>query len=215
VLLKDVFPLEPNKALQRLTALKRHWPAMLVLKWGVRSKRWDILPLEAIGVSVEIDPTGADYLEIRDTRYSHPALDEPAEFYARSADTKDIEHFSLLENDNNVVDSDYDPIARFEREPGGRLYTPPRRSRRTAAPLRKEPTSAPAPSEKRQRTARKSGLVKTAIAGCFPKGIPGTLPNPELVQQIMNWLADYWKENGITPTAISATQVLRVSGRKR
>ena len=39
----------------------------------------------------------------------------------------------------NVI-SDYDPIAAFEREPGGRLFTPPRRPRRTAAPPNKEPT---------------------------------------------------------------------------
>ena len=36
--------------------------------------------------------------------------------------------------DGSNVESDYDPIARFERDPGGRLYTPPRRTRRTAAP---------------------------------------------------------------------------------
>ena len=45
-------------------------------------------------------------------------------------------------SDGSNVESDYDPIARLEREPGGRLYTPPRRSRRTAAPLSKESTSA-------------------------------------------------------------------------
>jgi hypothetical protein len=56
--------------------------------------------------------------------------------------------------------------------------------------------------------------VKKAIAGCFPKGIPETLPNPELVQQIMKWLANYCKENEMSLPAISPTQVLRVSGRK-
>jgi hypothetical protein len=108
--------------------------------------------------------------------------------------------------DGSHVASDYDPIARLEREPG---------SRRTAASPSKEPTSAPAPSEKRQRAARKSVLIKKSIAGYFPKGIPETLPNPELVQQIMKWLADYCKENEMPLPAISPTQVPRVSGRKK
>jgi len=69
-------------------------------------------------------------------------------------------------------------------------------------------------SEKHQRAARKSGLVETAIAGCFPKGIPETLPNPELVQHIMKWLVDYCKGNDITLPAISPTTILRTSGRK-
>jgi hypothetical protein len=70
------------------------------------------------------------------------------------------------------------------------------------------------PPEKRQRSARKSELVKKAIAGLFPKGVPKTLPNPELVQQIMNSLADYCKENGIAKPAISPSTVLRAAGRK-
>jgi hypothetical protein len=128
VLLKDVFPLEPNKALQCLTALARQWPSMPVLKWGVHSKRWGILPLEAISVSVGIDPaTGIDTLGIRDTRYFHPALDEPAEFYARSTDIADIESAELLRGGDKVmVESDYDPIAKFEQEIAGQPRTPPR-----------------------------------------------------------------------------------------
>jgi hypothetical protein len=134
-LLEDVFPLEPHEALQRLTALARHWPAMPVLKWGVRSKTWEILPLEAISLSVGIDPaTGADTLGIRDTRYSHPALDEPVEFYARSADTKDIERMEFLESDNNRDYGDYDPIAKFEAEWKEESRTPPRLYSTTAAP---------------------------------------------------------------------------------
>jgi hypothetical protein len=146
VLLKDVFPLEPNEALQRLTALARQWPSMPVLKWGVRSKRWEILPLEAISVSVEIDPaTGADTLGICDTRYFHPALVEPAEFYARSTDTKDIEHAELLDESSNNVISDYDPVAAFEREWKEQPRTPPRLYPAAAAPP--APEIAPTVSE--------------------------------------------------------------------
>jgi hypothetical protein len=57
--------------------------------------------------------------------------------------------------------------------------------------------------------------VEKAIAGRFPKGIPETLPNPELVQQIMKWLVNYCKENEMSLSEISTTQVLRVSGRKK
>ena len=146
VLLEDVFPLEPNEALQRLTALARQWPSMPVLRWGVRSKRWEILPLEAISVSVEIDPaTGADTLGIRDTRYFHPALDEPAEFYARSTDTKDIERAELLDESSNNLTSDYDPVAAFEREWKEQPRTPPRLAPIIAA-------SAPIPSKEPQHT---------------------------------------------------------------
>jgi len=146
VLLEDVFPLEPHEALQRLTALARQWPSMPVLRWGVRSKRWEILPLEAISVSVEIDPaTGADTLGIRDTRYFHPALDEPAEFYARSTDTKDIERAELLDESSNNLTSDYDPVAAFEREWKEQPRTPPRLAPIIAA-------SAPIPSKEPQHT---------------------------------------------------------------
>jgi hypothetical protein len=93
-------------------------------------------------------------------------------------------------------------------------------------PPSKNPISAPAStdeisiiaadqSEERQRAARKSELVKKAIAGCFPKGIPEILPNPELIQAIMKWLANYCKENEMSLPKISDTQILRVSGRKR
>jgi len=44
--------------------------------------------------------------------------------------------------DGSNVASDYDPVEMFEQEIGGRLDTTPRRSRRTAAPLSKESTSA-------------------------------------------------------------------------
>jgi hypothetical protein len=145
VLLKDVFPLEPNKAWQRLTALKRQWPAMPVLKWGLKSKSGEILPLERIGLSVGIDATGVDTLEIRDTHYSHPALDEPVEFYARSTDTADIERMEFLESDNDVNRDygDYDPVERFEREWKEQPRTPPRPY--PAVPA--APETAPAVSE--------------------------------------------------------------------
>jgi hypothetical protein len=68
--------------------------------------------------------------------------------------------------------------------------------------------------EERQRAARKSALVKKAIAGRFPEGIPKDLPNPELVQEVMIWLADDCKANSIAPPAISASTILRASGRK-
>jgi hypothetical protein len=64
------------------------------------------------------------------------------------------------------------------------------------------------------RASRKSELVKKAIAGLFPEGISKSLPNKDLVQQIMKWLTDYCKENGIPLPAISATTILRASGRK-
>jgi len=93
--------------------------------------------------------------------------------------------------------------------------------------ISKDPVSAPASPdeiisiiaadqpEERPRAARKSELVEKAIAGRFPKGIPETLPNPELIQAIMNWLANYCKENEMPLPAISGSQILRVSGRKR
>ena len=68
--------------------------------------------------------------------------------------------------------------------------------------------------EEPQRSGRKSMLVEKAIAGCFPEGIPETLPNPELVQQIMKWLADDCKENGTALPVISASTILRTAGRK-
>jgi hypothetical protein len=113
-------------------------------------------------------------------------------------------------------------VRRLDVERHERLYFP------TPAPpsLGNEPTSPPTPPdetsaipaadqpEERQRAARKSALVEKAITGCFPKGIPETLPNPELVQQIMKWLADYCKENTMPLPVISPTTILRASGRK-
>jgi hypothetical protein len=167
----------------------------------------EILPvvdgqIEGISLSVEIDPvTGTDYLEIHYTaEYRHPSLpDDPAEFLV--------------------------PTANVEREKREleRLY--PMAAPPPPAPS-KESTSAPASPdeiisiiaadqpEERPRAARKSGLVKISIAGRFPKGIPETLPNPELIQAIMNWLADYCKDKMPLPV-ISDTQILRVAGRKR
>jgi hypothetical protein len=106
--------------------------------------------LEAISVSVEIDPaTGADTLEIRDTRYFHPTEiehDGPAEFYARSTDTKDIERMEFLESDNNVISDygDYDPVEKYEQEVGLRPKTP----------LRLIPTAPPPPPKKKRRKAK-------------------------------------------------------------
>jgi hypothetical protein len=68
--------------------------------------------------------------------------------------------------------------------------------------------------EERQRAARKSELVEKAIAGCFPEGIPESLPNKDLVQQIVKWVENYCKENGMKAPAISPTTILRAAGRK-
>jgi hypothetical protein len=68
--------------------------------------------------------------------------------------------------------------------------------------------------EERQRAARKSGLVEKAIAGRFPEGIPESLLNKELVREIVKWLENYCKENGMQAPAISSTTILRASGRK-
>jgi hypothetical protein len=115
-------------------------------------------------------------------------------------------------------------VRRLDVERHERLYFP-----MAAAPSpapSKESTSAPVSPdeiisiitadqpEKRQRAARKSALVEKAIAGRFPKGIPETLPNPELIQAIMKWLADYCKDNNMPLPAISPSQILRASGRK-
>jgi hypothetical protein len=195
--------LEPIEARERLIDLLCQWPSMPCKKRYLTSGREEILPvvdgqIEGIGLSVEIDPiTTADYLEIHyAAEYRHPSLpDDPAEFLV--------------------------PTANVARELE-RLYP-------TAAPSppAKEPASAPVSPdeiisiiaadqpEERQRAARKSELVEKAIAGRFPTGIPETLPNPELIQAIMRWLADYCRENEMPLTEISDSQILRVSGRKR
>jgi hypothetical protein len=62
--------------------------------------------------------------------------------------------------DGSNVERDYYPIARFEREPGGRLYTPPRRSRRTAAPPSKEPT----PTSTSKKTAASTNKIPNFVS---------------------------------------------------
>jgi hypothetical protein len=204
LLLKDIFPLEPNEALQRLTALACHWPAMPVMKWRVKSKRWEILHLEAIGLSVEIDPaTGADTLGIRDTRYSHPAFDEPVEFYARSTDTKDIERTELLESNNDLISDygDYDPIAKFEREWKEQPRTPPRLYPAAAAPpraLSKEPTRRkPTPKKKRRKAkqpshaaAPPSTVAAPAVSEVATQDVPQPAAGSRDQQQIMKFVAE-------------------------
>jgi len=111
------------------------------------------LSLEAIGVSVGIDAaTGDDYLKIHDTHYTHPALDEPVEFYGRSTDTENVERAELLESDNNVISDygDYDPVEKFEQEEGLRPRTP----------LRLIPT-APTPAPK-----KRTPQSQTAVSRC-------------------------------------------------
>jgi hypothetical protein len=146
LLLKDAYLrlreyLEPNEAVQRLTAM----PAK---KRYVNSGRERILPVEEIGLSVGIDATtGADYLEIDDTEYFHPSVvSEPAEFLVPVVNVE--RELERLESGNNVI-SDYDPIAEFEREIEGRPRTPPRLPPTTAAP-----PPAP-PSEEPNRTLRR------------------------------------------------------------
>jgi hypothetical protein len=194
VLLKDVFPLEPNEASQRLTALARHWPAMRVMKRYVKSKRWEILPLEAIGVSVGIDAaTGADFLDIHDPRYFHPAeieYDGPPEFFMRSVDTEraraaDVERAELLGNDNKVmVESDYSPIAKFEQEEG--LRTPPR-----LTPMAPTPT----PKKKRRKAKQPSRVGRPhPTTAASPPHLPASQTAPD--QQPEN------KAGPVLPTAL-------------
>jgi hypothetical protein len=187
VLLKDVyqrlriFGLEPNEVVRRLTALACHWPAMpsmRVLKWGVRSKRWEIL--EAISLSVGRDAaTGADYLEIRDTRCFHPSLDEPVEFYVQSADTKDIERMEFLESDNNVIrdHGDYDPIAKFEREWKEQPTTPPRLY--PAAALPPAPKKKPPPKKKRRKAKQRPTTAPPPAVQIAPDQQPENKTGPD------------------------------------
>lgn len=99
LLLQDAYQrfrtyLEPSEAGQRLIDLLCQWPSMPCKKRYVKSNREEILPvadgqIEGIELSIEIEPiTGADYLGIRDTIYSHPAqfeYDGPAEFLVPAA----------------------------------------------------------------------------------------------------------------------------------
>jgi hypothetical protein len=89
-LLKDAYLqlrkyLEPDEAVQRLIILLRQWPLMPCKIRYVNSGGERILPVgvwEDESLSVEIDITGGDYLEIHYTEYFHPSSPDygPTEF---------------------------------------------------------------------------------------------------------------------------------------
>jgi hypothetical protein len=132
------------------------------------------LPLERIGLSVEIDGTGVDTLEIRDTRYFHPALDELVEFYARSTDTKDINHAELQDESGNKVESDYSPIARFEEEEELR---PPRLVPVAPPPLQPAPKAAP--KKKRRKTKQRPTTTPPTAVQIAPDQQPENKTGPD------------------------------------
>jgi hypothetical protein len=174
--------LGPNEIVRRLIALA---PSMPIMKWYASSGRWEILRVEdeqtgVVRLSARIDVvTGADDLEIYDTRYFHPALDdEPVEFYVRSIDTKDIERTELLERSSNVL-SDYDPVAKFEQEVGLRRETVP-----LPAPLSKKPAPTSAPKKKRRKAKQPSPPTSQTAPGQQPGGKtgPGSI-NAEAAQR--------------------------------